>query len=102
MTDDGSTESRTSLTPPTQPSVDCVAGTCTSYVTECGAPCPTGTVCFSCQTAGKRYAACTTECLDPKSNADCKNAALPLCQTGTTGNVAGNYCTASDIACDRK
>ena len=28
--------------------------------------------------------------------------ALPLCQTGTSGNTYGMYCTAADVACDTK
>ena len=77
--------------------VACVQGKCTTFVPECGAPCATGTTCFSCTNHGSMFAACTTMCT---GSVDCHDAALPLCQSGTTGNTYGMFCTASNVACD--
>ena len=100
--DDGSSDSRMNKTAAPPAAVTCLAGTCTTYVAECKAPCAAGTKCFSCQIAGGVFAACTTECLDTNGSSDCKAAALPLCQSGTTGNIGGTYCTAAGVACDKK
>ena len=77
--------------------VTCVQGQCTTFVPDCGAPCVTGTTCFSCTNHGSNYAACTTTCT---GSADCHDATLPLCQSGSTGNTYGMFCTASTVACD--
>ena len=77
--------------------VACVQGKCTTFVPECGAPCATGTTCFSCTNHGSMFAACTTTCT---GSVDCHDAALPLCQSGSTGNTYGMFCTASNVACD--
>jgi hypothetical protein len=77
--------------------VACVQGKCTTFVPECGAPCATGTTCFSCTNHGSMFAACTTMCA---GSVDCHDAALPLCQSSTTGNTYRMFCTASNVACD--
>jgi len=79
--------------------VTCVQGTCTTFVLDCGRPCETGTTCFSCVNHTSTFAACTTACT---TSADCHDATLPLCQTGTSGNTAGMFCTAADVACDTR
>jgi len=78
------------------PSVACVQGVCTTYLSECGAPCASGTTCFSCPTHTTTYGACTTMCT---GNDACHDPALPLCQSGPGGNTQGTFCTASDVAC---
>jgi hypothetical protein len=77
--------------------VTCVNGQCTTFVTDCGRPCDTGTTCFSCANGPTLFAACTTACTDSTS---CQDPTLPLCQTGSSGNVYGMYCTASNVTCD--
>jgi hypothetical protein len=77
--------------------VACVAGKCTTFVPECGRPCAAGTTCFSCTNHGAIAAACTTTC---GSSNDCHDPALPLCQSGSTGNTQGMFCTTSNVACD--
>ena len=77
--------------------VACVQGTCTTFVPDCGAPCGAGTTCFSCADRAGVFAACTTTCA---GSAACTDATRPLCQMGATGNVAGMFCTPSEIACD--
>jgi hypothetical protein len=77
--------------------VTCVQGKCTTFVPACGQPCPAGTSCFSCQDHGSMFAACTTTCT---GSAECHDATLPLCQSGTSGNTYGMYCTAPNVACD--
>jgi len=79
--------------------VTCVQGQCTTFVPDCGAPCPTGTTCFSCTNHGGTFAACTTTCT---GSADCHDATLPLCQSGSTGNTYGMFCTAANVACDTR
>jgi len=81
------------------PAVACVQGVCTTFVPDCGAPCATGTTCFSCMTHSALYAACTTMCA---SSSACHDPALPMCQSGSSGNTVGMFCTASDVACDTK
>ena len=77
--------------------VACVQGTCTTFVADCGRPCETGTTCFTCPNHTSLFAACTTACM---LSTDCHDPTLPLCQTGTSGNTAGMFCTAADVACD--
>jgi hypothetical protein len=77
--------------------VACVQGQCMTYVPDCGQPCATGTVCFSCTNHGSIFAACTTACT---GSTDCHDSTLPLCQSGSTGNAYGMFCTASNVACD--
>jgi hypothetical protein len=77
--------------------VTCVQGKCTTFVPACGQPCVTGTTCFSCTNHGSVFAACTTTCT---GNTDCDDATLPLCQSGSTGNAYGMFCTAANVACD--
>ncbi|HLK89622.1 MAG TPA: hypothetical protein VKZ18_07000 [Polyangia bacterium] len=93
-TDDGS-KIQFGATPP----VACVQGVCTTYATECGQPCAAGTTCFSCSNHSVTFAACTTTCTGPT---DCSDSTLPLCQYGSSGNVAGMYCTSLGVACDTK
>jgi hypothetical protein len=81
------------------PGVACVHGTCTTYLSDCGGPCPTGTACFSCANHASLYAACTTTC---GSGVPCPDPALPLCQLGTSGNIAANFCTAANVACNTR
>jgi hypothetical protein len=81
--------------------IACVQGTCTTYVPACAGPCPSGLTCFSCQDKTTLYAACTTAC-SVASSSDCTDPARPLCQAGTSGNVAGTYCTAAGTACDTR
>jgi len=79
--------------------VACVAGVCTTFVPDCGHPCAAGTTCFTCVTHLTMYGACTVAC----ANSDaCHDPALPRCQQGTSGNVSGMYCTATNITCDQK
>jgi hypothetical protein len=77
--------------------VTCVQGQCTTFVPDCGAPCATGTTCFSCTNHGSLFAACTTTCT---GSADCHDATLALCQSGSTGNTYGMFCTPSNVTCD--
>jgi hypothetical protein len=77
--------------------VTCIDGKCTTFVPDCGQPCAAGTTCFSCTNHGSMFAACTTACT---TNADCHAPALPTCESGTTGNTYGMFCTASNVACD--
>jgi hypothetical protein len=79
-----------------QAGVTCLQGKCITFVPDCGQPCGAGTTCFSCVSKPTNFAACTTACTD--SN-ECRDPALPLCQTGSSGNVSGKYCTAN-ITCD--
>jgi hypothetical protein len=82
-----------------QVGVTCVQGKCTTFVPACQQPCRAGTTCFSCSNHASLFAACTTMCAD--SNA-CTDPALPLCQMGQSGNTAGMFCTAANVACDTK
>ena len=82
-----------------QAGVTCLQGKCTTFVPDCGAPCGAGTTCFTCSNHASVYAACTTTCTD---STQCTTAALPLCQMGISGNVAGKYCTAANVLCDTK
>jgi len=77
--------------------VTCLQGKCTTFVPQCGQPCATGTTCFSCTSQGAVYASCTTTCT---TSADCHDPNLPACQSGSTGNTYGFYCTALTISCD--
>jgi len=77
--------------------VTCLQGKCTTFVPDCNGPCPTGTTCFSCASHASLFAACTNACT---TSTDCHDPALPLCQTGTTGNTYGMYCTAAGVGCD--
>jgi hypothetical protein len=79
--------------------VTCVQGKCTTFVPDCGSPCPAGTTCFSCSNHASLFAACTVACA---GNSDCHDPALPLCQNGSSGNTYGMYCTAAGVACDTK
>lgn len=79
--------------------VDCVAGVCTTFVLDCRGPCPAGTTCFSCANGTSWFVGCTTPCA---TSAECTNPALPLCQSGTSGNTSGMFCTASGVACDTR
>jgi hypothetical protein len=79
--------------------VTCVQGKCTTFVPDCGKPCGSGTTCFSCSNHAQLFAACTTMCADSTT---CTDPTLPLCQTGTSGNTAGKFCTAANVACDTK
>jgi hypothetical protein len=45
------------------------------------------------------FAACTTMCT---AGTACPDAALPVCQYGSSGNTAGMFCTAANVACDTK
>lgn len=82
-----------------QAGVTCLQGKCTTFVPDCGVPCGAGTTCFTCSNHTNVYAACTTTCTDSNQ---CATAALPLCQMGMSGNVAGKYCTAANVLCDSK
>jgi hypothetical protein len=82
-----------------QAGVTCVQGKCTTFVPDCGKPCGAGTTCFSCSNHNQVFAACTTMCADSSA---CVDPALPLCQMGVSGNTAGKFCTASNVACDTK
>jgi len=82
-----------------KPGVTCQQGVCTTFVSDCGQPCAAGTTCFSCSNHQSVFAACTTTCT---SSTVCQDPALPLCQMGSSGNVAGMFCTASNVACDTK
>ncbi len=93
-TDDGST-----IKAVTSAGVTCLQGTCTTFVAACGQPCAGGTTCFSCTNGPTLFAACTTICATSHT---CADPTLPLCQTGTSGNVSGMYCTANSVACDTK
>jgi hypothetical protein len=77
--------------------VACLQGKCTTFVPECGHPCATGTICFSCTSQGTLYAACTTTC---SNDTDCHDPNLPTCQSGQTGNTYGTHCTALTVSCD--
>ena len=77
----------------------CVQGKCTTFVPDCGKPCGNGTTCFSCSNHAQLFAACTTTCADSTA---CTDPTLPLCQMGTSGNTAGKFCTAANVACDTK
>jgi hypothetical protein len=81
------------------PGVACVQGVCTTYAAECGKPCGLGTTCFSCSNHAATFAACTTMCTVAT---DCPDPTLPMCQSGTSGNTSGMFCTASGVACDTK
>jgi hypothetical protein len=94
VTDDGSR-----LSPADRPGLTCLRGICTTYVTNCGGPCPSGTTCFSCVDRASQFAACTTTCT---GSLDCVGPTLPLCQYGASGNTSGMFCTASGVACDSK
>jgi hypothetical protein len=93
-TDDGSR-----LRSDRQPGVTCLQGKCTTFVTDCGEPCATGTTCFSCSNHTREFAACTTMCT---VSDECHDSTLPLCQMGQSGNTAGKFCTAADVACDTR
>jgi hypothetical protein len=82
-----------------QAGVTCLQGKCTTFVPDCGQPCGTGTTCFSCSNHNQLFAACTTMCADSTA---CTDPTLPLCQMGTSGNTAGKFCTAANVACDTK
>jgi hypothetical protein len=77
--------------------VACLGGVCTTFALDCRAPCAAGKTCFSCANNATVFAACTTACA---TSAECTDPALPLCQSGSSGNTAGMFCTASGIACD--
>jgi hypothetical protein len=79
--------------------VACVQGRCTSYSAECGHPCAIGTTCFSCSNRTSVFAACTTAC---GGDLTCPDPAMPFCQSGSSGNTAGIYCTPVDVACDTR
>jgi len=79
--------------------VACVQGRCITFVPECGAPCAAGTMCFSCANPASVFAACTTPCT---ASSDCHDPALPLCQSSSSGNTFGMYCTPANVACDTR
>jgi len=81
------------------PDVTCVQAVCTTFAAECGKPCASGTICFSCSNHSQIFAACTTMCT---GNTDCHDPTLPMCQLGSSGNTSGMFCTASGVACDTK
>jgi hypothetical protein len=92
--DDGSVDNR----PTVQAGVTCQLGTCTTFVHDCGKPCASGTTCFSCSNHAQLFAACTLPCA---SGVACPSSLnLPLCQTGSSGNVSGTFCTAAGVACN--
>jgi hypothetical protein len=68
-------------------------------VAECGKPCASGTMCFTCADRTQLFAACTTMCA---GSPDCHDPTLPMCQVGSSGNTTGMFCTASGVACDTK
>ena len=82
-----------------EPGVTCLQGKCTTFVPDCGQPCGSGTTCFSCVNHQQMFAACTTMCT---GNTQCHDPSLPLCQMGMSGNTAGKFCTAANVACDTK
>jgi hypothetical protein len=82
-----------------QPGLTCLQGKCTTFVPDCGQPCGAGTTCFSCSNHARVFAACTTMCT---ASTECLDPSLPLCQMGMSGNTAGKFCTAADVACDTK
>jgi len=96
--DDQSADNRQTV----QAGVTCLLGTCTTFVRDCGKPCASGTTCFSCSNHAQLFAACTTQCADTSSSSDCPSTALPLCQSGSSGNTNGTFCTAAGVACDTK
>jgi hypothetical protein len=93
-TDDGSRIQFTAT-----PGVTCLHGVCTTFAAQCGAPCASGTTCFSCLSHNTAFAACTTMC---SGSTDCHDSTLPICQFGSSGNTSGMFCTASGIACDTR
>ena len=82
-----------------EPGVTCLQGKCTTFVPDCGQPCDSGSTCFSCVNHQQMFAACTTMCT---GNTQCQDPSLPLCQMGMSGNTAGKFCTAANVACDTK
>ena len=82
-----------------EPGVTCLQGKCTTFVPDCGQPCGSGSTCFSCVNHQQMFAACTTMCA---GNSQCRDPSLPLCQMGMSGNTAGKFCTAANVACDTK
>jgi hypothetical protein len=82
-----------------KPGVTCQQGVCTTFVSDCARPCAAGTTCFSCSNHSSMFSACTTSCM---GTAACTDPGLPLCQMGSSGNVQGMFCTASNVACDTK
>jgi hypothetical protein len=98
ITDDGSIVKNATMV-----GVKCQQNVCTTFVSVCGGPCAAGLTCFSCAAQGGReFAACTTACTDVTNSSDCKNATLPRCQSGMTGNVDGTYCTEAAVLCDSR
>jgi hypothetical protein len=91
LTDDGSAV-RTSTTV----GVACRAGVCTTFHSACGQPCSDGRVCITCANGPSTYAVCTTSC---ERGAACADPALPLCQSASSGDRTGMYCTAAGVAC---
>jgi hypothetical protein len=89
-TDDGS-----QLSWGEQAAVACLKGLCTTYVKGCGQPCSAGRQCLSCATKTDRYAVCSTNCT---VDGDCKNSALPRCQSGELGY---KLCTATSVVCGK-
>lgn len=82
-----------------KPGVTCQQGICTTFVSDCAGPCASGTTCFSCSNHSSMFSACTRPCSDSTA---CTDPGLPLCQMGSSGNVPGMFCTASNVACDTK
>jgi len=72
--------------------VDCVAGTCTTYVTACGKPCTGGLTCRSCGPTVGAYAVCSKDCL---GDSDC-GSALPSCLQDSMG---GKFCAGGPGSC---
>lgn len=82
----------------TTAAVDCLGGTCTTYVEACGKPCAAGSTCQSCtiNAPSSFYTVCSTDCT---TNADCKDAALPEC---VDDGVGAGFCAASGSGCSPK
>ena len=81
------------------PGVTCQQGICTTYVSDCEGPCAAETTCFSCSNHSSMFSACTKACTGSTA---CADPGLPLCQMGSSGNISGMFCTASNVACDTK
>lgn len=73
--------------------VDCVSGSCTTYLEACGKVCAGEPTCRTCQVQGQTYGACSKQC---GGDTDCTDPALPSCVSDGFG---GKFCAAEGVAC---
>lgn len=76
-------------------SVECVAGSCTTFSAACQKPCAGGATCRTCIVKTTTYAVCSKSCT---SDSECTEPGLTTCEADGFG---GKFCTAN-VGCGTK